>query len=104
MRRAVFVLILFAVIGSGPSAMAQVRDPFDPLIVPGGTGGGVTVPQDDTDAAVEPAAQVPSDRLADTGFDPGLYLVLAYALLAFGAAAIFLARLQLQPSVPASRR
>ncbi|HEX2240620.1 MAG TPA: hypothetical protein VHJ82_05715 [Actinomycetota bacterium] len=90
MKRAVFFLTLFSVLSLGPVASAQVRDPFDPLVVPGGAGGPVTAPQDGTGAQVDPASQVPSDRLADTGFDPAPYLVVAYALLVCGGAAIFL--------------
>ncbi len=98
MKRAVFLLTLFSVLSIGPMAVAQVRDPFDPLVDPGGTGGAVTGTQDDTGQAPDPVVELPSDRLADTGFDPAPYLVVAYALLACGTAAIFLSRLRLQPT------
>jgi hypothetical protein len=91
MKRAVFLLTLLSVLNMAPMAVAQVRDPFDPLVVPGAPAGAVTDPEVDTVQA-PPAAQVPSDRLADTGFDPAPYLVLAYGLLAAGGAALFLSR------------
>ncbi len=98
MKRAIFLLTVLAVLSVGPAALAQVRDPFDPLVVPGTETGAVTAPEDGAVQPVDAVGEVPSDRLADTGFDPASYLAVAYALLVFGAGAIYLARLRLQPT------
>lgn len=97
MRKVIFLGALFLALSIASGAGAQVRDPFDPLIDPAGSGGAVTAPEGAEAPTVEPAPQVTSDRLADTGFDPAPYLVAAYGLLALGAGALFLAKSDLYP-------
>ncbi|MFN2524905.1 MAG: hypothetical protein ABR505_01360 [Actinomycetota bacterium] len=98
MRKLVFLGTLLIALAIASGASAQVRDPFDPLIVPGGTGGAVTAPEDEAAQPPAPAPDVSTDRLGDTGFDPAPYLVVAYGLLALGGAALFLSRNSLLPS------
>ena len=116
MRRAACILAAVTVVlGTAASAGAQERDPFDPLVDPtadgavDGGGDGATDGNgatDDGDGATDddPAdgdAAAPDADLPNTGMDPAPWLVLAYALIAAGVAALVLGRL-LGP--PATRR
>jgi hypothetical protein len=92
MRKLVFLGSLLIALSIGSAASAQVRDPFEPLVVPGGAGGAVTVPEGEAAQPPAPAPDVSTDRLGDTGFDPAPYLVVAYGLLALGAGALFLSK------------
>jgi hypothetical protein len=98
MRRAlavvVLALILVALIAA--PAMAQARDPFVPLVQPGGgvdpaTGEPVTDPQ------VAPPVQ-PSEPMPNTGADTSSWFGLAYALIAVGAGMVVLGRLYRNPA------
>jgi hypothetical protein len=98
MRRAiaVFVLALVLVALVAAPAMAQTRDPFEPLVVPGGavdpeTGEPVTDPQ------VAPPVQ-PSEPMPNTGADTSSWFGLAYALIGVGAGMVVLARLYRNPA------
>ena len=91
MRRLVCAAALFSVLLLAAPAVAQVRDPFDPLLTTGSetdTDTGITT---DTPPVTTPPAETPlvnppppSDDLPNTGADPKNLLTLAYVLLAAG--------------------
>ena len=104
--RKVFVLFATAmvVLVAAAPAFAQ-RDPFAPQEGSGsteepsgdddsGSTGDPTVqPDDDTDAATDDETSPnQSDQLANTGANPEPWLVIAYALFAAGAAALFVSK------------
>ena len=95
MRRTFGALILaLMLLGWAAAPAVAQRDPFQPI------GGGEVQPEEEEDEE-EPAeddeeeedeaedeGQAGGDELADTGADVEPMLVLAYALLAFGVAAV----------------
>lgn len=97
----VFAAVVFVLAVAAP-AMAQARDPFDPVIdTTGGSatnegGEPVTLPEGE----VPPPAQ--SEVMANTGADTEPWLVTAYVLVAVGAGIVVLSK-TLAP-VPARRR
>ncbi len=90
MRKGLVVTVTcLLLLGLAAPAVAQ-RDPFQPAV---GSGQG----EGDTGTESEPEtapgeAPPPADRLADTGIDPQPWLVIAFALTAFGSAGLALAR------------
>ena len=103
MRRGLILVTCVATIFAmaSPSAWAQVKDPFDPLLVEGTT----TDPADGTDpttttttttttADPEPPAGVP---MPSTGMDPMPWLGLAALAFALGAGLLLVGRV-LDPS------
>ena len=99
MRRAfaVVVLALVLLVLIAAPAMAQARDPFVPLVQPGGavdpeTGEPVAGPQ------VAPPVQ-PSEPMPNTGTDTSSWFGLAYALIAVGAGMVVLGRMYWAPQV-----
>ena len=97
MRRAIAVAVLALVLLTlfAAPAMAQARDPFVPLVQPGGavdpeSGEPVTDPQ------VAPPVQ-PSEPMPNTGVDASSWFGLAYALLAVGAGMVVLGRMYRRP-------
>lgn len=110
MRRLTLLAAILAVSAVAAPALAQERDPFEPLVGPtadgagdpgaGGQGDGGT---DDGEAgagdgATDGDAAAPDGELPNTGVDPAPWLVLAYALIAAGVAALVLGRLFAPPS------
>jgi hypothetical protein len=94
MRRAlaiVFLTLLGVAFVAGP-ALAQ-RDPFDPAIDVDGTAPPETGPTEPAPNEPEPEAQRPPDDLANTGVNVEPWLVLAFALVAAGTAALAIAGL-----------
>jgi hypothetical protein len=99
-RILVLLSTAIVVLGAASPALAQ-RDPFDPQEGSGaqeepsdsgdeGAADDPTVqPDDEEDADVSPNR---SEQLANTGADPQPWLVVAYGLLAAGAAALFVSR------------
>ena len=101
------ILILLAaamvVLGAASPALAQ-RDPFDPQEGSGsqeepsgdeeGSADDPTVqPDDNTDADTDDETSPnQSEQLANTGANPEPWLVIAYALFAAGAAALFVSK------------
>jgi len=89
--RKMFAIAFLALLGvgllAGP-ALAQ-RDPFDPAIdvneSPPPVG---EEPEPEPPAEREPEEQPPSDDLAETGFAAQPFVVLAYALVVTGIAAM----------------
>lgn len=112
MRRLTLLAAVLAVSAVAAPALAQERDPFEPLVDPtadgagdagaGGQDDGATDDgsTDDGDGAADGDAAASDGELPNTGVDPVPWLVLAYALIALGAAALVLARV----FAPASRR
>ena len=96
MRRTLllFAASVIAVLSVAAPAAAQARDPFDPLVdesaVTNGTVTGTTTIDGETDAEV--GTVVETERLANTGSEVQPWLVVAYTLVAMGAAALVLAR------------
>ncbi|HWL64846.1 MAG TPA: hypothetical protein VNP73_02635 [Actinomycetota bacterium] len=98
MRRTLAALILaLLVLGLGAAPALAQRDPFEPAI----NEEGEVQPEDEDEDEEEPAEDedededegTAGDELADTGASVEPMLVLAYALLAFGIAAVIVARL-----------
>lgn len=88
MRKALAIAAL-ALLGVGllaAPALAQ-RDPFDPAIDVGTTPPPAG-PVEPEPVEPEPEVQLPPDDLANTGFDTQPLLVLAYALVVTGLAAV----------------
>ena len=85
MRRvAVVSVLLFLVLVSAQTALAQTRDPFVPLVTED-TGGTVTTGEEPV-AGEAPAPVLPSsERLADTGFPVAQFVGLALALIGAGS-------------------
>jgi len=89
--------LLLSLVTAAPS-LAQLRDPFDPLVTEdtaasGGNGTtGATGDPSDPEATAPPAPET-AEGLPTTGGDPTPWLTSAYVLLACGAAAVVLARL-----------
>ncbi|HEX2051726.1 MAG TPA: LPXTG cell wall anchor domain-containing protein [Actinomycetota bacterium] len=105
MRRVALVFaVLLVVGGAAVPASAQTRDPFDPLVNPAedaaGGGGADDDGGADGDGATDGDTAAPGAELPNTGMDPAPWLVLAYALIALGVAALVLARL----FAPSARR
>ena len=96
------LLGLFLVLTMAAPAFAQVRDPFDPVISQAeltgagdgtgttGDGTGTTGDGTGTDGAVgdDVVAGNSSEGLANTGVDTEPWIVAAYALIAIGAGAV----------------
>ena len=101
---AVGALALFLLVSAAAPALAQ-RDSFDPAIdttaqTDGNTGTDVT-PNGDANGGDDGVIVDPRpDTLANTGIEALDWLVVAYALIMFGAAALVMARLH---AVPARR-
>jgi hypothetical protein len=103
MRKAIVVLLagLMLVVAFAAPAFA-LRDPFDPVVdltpdTEGGGGGGASEEGATTNAGgvggdEVSGAATPSETLANTGSDVEPWLVVAYGLIAVGAAAVVLAR------------
>ena len=94
MRRTVVVLIfsIFILGAFAAPALAQLRDPFDPLVSTDGT----VEPGAQPDDGTPPEVVVPPDRseqgLPNTGQDSNTWMVLAYGLICAGATALVVAR------------
>jgi hypothetical protein len=104
MRKAIVVLLagLVLVVALAAPAFA-LRDPFDPVVdlTPeteggGGRGGaseeGATITNTGGEGTEVSGAATPSETLANTGSDVEPWLVVAYGLIAVGAAAVVLSR------------
>lgn len=102
------LLGLFVVLTTVAPALAQVRDPFDPVISQaeltgagdgaGTDGTGTTDDGTGTDgtAGDDVVAGNSSEGLANTGADTEPWLVAAYALIAIGAGAVAVSKLNPQ--------
>jgi hypothetical protein len=101
MRKAIVVLLagLLLVVAFAAPAFA-LRDPFDPAVdLTPETGGGGAAEEGATTADVDGGAgtevggtATPSETLANTGSEVEPWLVVAYGLIAVGAAAVVLSR------------
>jgi hypothetical protein len=103
MRRALAVVVLALVLVAlvAAPAMAQTRDPFVPLVQPGGAvDPGTGDPG--TDPEVAPPFQ-PDEQVPNTGADTASWFGLAYALIGVGAGMVVLGRLYRSPAVPRRR-
>lgn len=94
MKRTLVVsaLVLFVLGSTASVAMAQGRDPFDPVVDPNPV-------VDPGSGEVQPQPQPPfdangSDASPNTGVDPSPYLMIAYTLIAAGAGALVLGKLR----------
>jgi len=67
-----------------PAALAQAKDPFQPVPAVPGSGGGVPVPQAPVPAA--PGGGPVAGPIAHTGTDVELQMIAAALLLIFGVA------------------
>lgn len=85
-----FAAAIFVLLFAAP-AMAQTRDPFQPVIDT--SGGGATSGEAPTTAG-EGEVVVPQDPggLANTGVDTDPWLVIAYVLISVGAAVVVLSK------------
>ena len=98
MRRCLLLLVasVVAILSIAAPAGAQTRDPFDPLIdenaVTTSTVTGTTTVDGDTDTETD--AVVETEQLANTGSNVQPWLMVAYTLLAMGAAALVLGRMR----------
>lgn len=88
------VVALLAIVTTwlaAPAALAQVRDPFQPLVDPdAGTGTSV---EGEVAPAVQPLPAAPDEPLPDTGSESSPYLAVAFVLICLGLAAMAIARL-----------
>jgi hypothetical protein len=102
MRKAIVVLLagLLLLVAFAAPAFA-LRDPFDPVVdltpeTAGGGGGGgeeeATTPDAVVGGTEVGGSATRSETLANTGSDVEPWLVVAYGLIAVGAAAVVLAR------------
>ena len=103
MRKAIVVLLagLVLVVAFAAPAFA-LRDPFDPVIdltpeAEGGGGGGGAAEEGATTTGDEIGAQVnravtQAETLANTGSEVEPWLVMAYGLIAVGAAAVVVSK------------
>lgn len=89
------LLGLFLMLTTAAPALAQVRDPFDPVISQAeltgagdGTGTGGAAGDGTGTAGDDVVAGNSSEGLAVTGADTEQWLVAAYALIAIGAGAV----------------
>jgi LPXTG-motif cell wall-anchored protein len=105
MRRWLAIASLVAVVGLivAAPALAQQRDPFDPVIEPQetvvATGEGGT-PEPGTTPAEDTAG---TEQLPNTGGDPNAWLVAAFVLIALGAGVVVVAK-SFGPAPPIRRR
>jgi LPXTG-motif cell wall-anchored protein len=104
MRRAlaVAILALVLVVLVAAPAMAQQRDPFQPLIDPNAPVVAPGDPAPGTDPDTAPPFQ-PNEQVPNTGADTSSWFGLAYALIAIGAGLVVLARLYRHPGVTRRR-
>ncbi|MGH2746673.1 MAG: hypothetical protein ACRDKB_01945 [Actinomycetota bacterium] len=84
------VITILVVLAAASGAVAQQRDPFEPLVEPG-AGGEAPAGETGTQPGPQPA-EPGADRLADTGGETAPWLAVAYALAAIGAGAVVLSR------------
>lgn len=84
-------------------AVAQARDPFDPVIDPGTTTTGTaTTGEAPTTTNGQPATGLPApttDTLGNTGADIEAWLVAAFAAFVVGAGVLMIARLYAKPLI-----
>ena len=98
MRKALLLLVAAAIalLAVAAPAGAQARDPFDPLIdenaATTGTVTGTTTVDGGTDADTDTVVE--TEQLANTGSNVQPWLMLAYTLMAMGAAALVLGRMR----------
>lgn len=102
MRRAwviaTLALMLLAVLAAPAAAQ---KDPFHPVVDPGAattTGTGTTGTGTTAGSVVTGTTGVGSEGLANTGSDVTPWLVIAYGLVAVGAAFVVMGRLRAAPS------
>lgn len=100
MRKAIVVLLagLVLVVAFAAPAFA-LRDPFDPVVdlTPEAEGGGGGASEEGATTSAEVGAQVggavtQAETLANTGSEVEPWLVVAYGLIAVGAAAVVLSK------------
>lgn len=98
-KRIAFLVCALAVlsIGIAPPGNAHprgIRDPFQPVVVPGAAVAGAPETATAEGAAVQPetAPATTSEGLAATGGDPRSWVLIAYVLIAIGAGGVAIAK------------
>lgn len=101
MRKAIVVLLAgLVLVVAGAAPAFALRDPFDPVIdltpetEQGGAAeeGATTAEVGETGSTEVGAAATPSETLANTGSEVEPWLVVAFGLIAVGAAAVVLSK------------
>ncbi len=99
MRRALLLLVaaVIALLSIAAPAGAQARDPFDPLVDENAATTGTVTGTTTVDAGTDPTTTdtfVETERLANTGSNVQPWLMVAYTLMALGAASLVVGRMR----------